>query len=80
MLSKTSEGGLVYGHKFNESYFFNLSNLHIVLVIYIFHTKKMVGVGRRKGDCWVKSDGYLLLLHENSLPVFDSFCGMSSEN
>lgn len=25
----------------------------------------MVGVGRGKGDCSTKSEGYLLLLHEN---------------
>lgn len=37
-LSKTSESGLVRAHKFNESYFFNLSNLHILYVI--FNTKK----------------------------------------
>lgn len=38
MLSKTSESGLVHAHKFSESYFFNLSNLHILYVI--FNTKK----------------------------------------
>lgn len=38
MLSKTSESGLFHAHKFNDSYFFNLSNLRILYVI--FNTKK----------------------------------------
>lgn len=46
MLSKASENGLVYTHKFNESDFFDVSNLHILHVI--FSTKN--------GESWQRKE------------------------
>lgn len=52
---------LVYTHKFNESYFFNLSNLHILHVI--FSTKKWweLAGGKETGK-WNQKDIYYLYM------------------
>lgn len=83
---QNNEGWLAYTYKFNKSYyFFDVSNLHTLHVIFSPKTMVMVDVSKGKGDYFVKPEDYLLPLHENRVFEYMAsftwwFCRMFSKN